>query len=130
MGGRVGRGGRLIIYLVLLGVGVGGIAWWRRSVARNDISTLPDAPELRAIPAPAAKDAEEEQKKKAPAAALRRDAEYWPNFPRQKGRTLVGHTDGSLDLSVSADGSRVLTASVDGTARLWDGVKLLQTLSG
>ena len=43
---------------------------------------------------------------------------------RQKWRRsccpVSGHTDGVLRAAFSADGHRVVTASADGTARLWD----------
>ena len=46
--------------------------------------------------------------------------------------TLDGHMDGVLTVSLSPDGTRVVTGSMDNTARLWDARdgKLLATLQG
>lgn len=46
--------------------------------------------------------------------------------------SLTGHTDVIADLEISLDGTRVLTASFDGTARVWDAVtgELQFTLAG
>lgn len=38
----------------------------------------------------------------------------------EKLLTLIGHTDQILHLAWSADGARLLTASQDGTAKIWD----------
>jgi WD domain, G-beta repeat/APAF-1 helical domain len=60
-------------------------------------------------------------------AAARRDPDFHP-APRWPGLTppgaerlrLVGHEGGVLSASFSPDGSRIVTASRDRTARLWD----------
>src|SRR5262249_947789 len=46
--------------------------------------------------------------------------------------TLQGHTDMVLRASFSADGSRIVTASMDKTARVWDATTgiVLRTLKG
>ena len=37
-----------------------------------------------------------------------------------RSATLEGHTDGVWSAAFSPDGKRIVTASKDGTARLWD----------
>jgi WD40 repeat protein len=126
----VGRGARLIVSLLVCCVVAGGIAWWRLSIPLKQVISLPADPNVQALRDAAVRLSEQQQAEEDAQAERRRDPNYFRKFPKQQGRKLIGHTDGSLDLSVSADGSRVLTASVDGTARLWDGHKLLRMLSG
>jgi WD40 repeat protein len=47
-------------------------------------------------------------------------AEIWDAETGALKKTLVGHTDRITCCAFSPDGTRVLTASADGTARLWD----------
>src|SRR5262249_53143979 len=54
---------------------------------------------------------------------------YWQRQCRLELRTLRGHLGAVVDVSFSPNGERVLTASLDGTARLWDsrrGAELLR----
>jgi WD40 repeat protein len=44
----------------------------------------------------------------------------WEVETGQQIRSFVGHTASVMNIEVSADGRRLLSASVDGTARLWD----------
>ncbi|MCA9948552.1 MAG: protein kinase [Anaerolineales bacterium] len=47
-------------------------------------------------------------------------------------RTLVGHTDSIIGMEISPDGERIITASSDKTAKIWDAAtgELLMTLVG
>jgi WD40 repeat protein len=57
---------------------------------------------------------------------------YQATFERRELRVLEGHTDRVTSAAFSPDGTRVVTASWDNTARLWDAAagKALATLAG
>jgi WD40 repeat protein len=44
----------------------------------------------------------------------------WDALSGAEVLTLKGHTDGVTSASFSTDGSRLVTASHDGTAKVWD----------
>jgi len=57
---------------------------------------------------------------------------YWAVLKLREWSVLEGHTEGVTSAVFSSDGTRVVTASYDGTARLWDAAsaKALATLQG
>jgi WD40 repeat protein/serine/threonine protein kinase len=57
---------------------------------------------------------------------------YWQRQTHLDLKTLRGHLKPVVDVSFSPDGGRVLTASLDHTARVWDAAEgtLLRTLAG
>jgi WD40 repeat protein len=48
------------------------------------------------------------------------DARVWDVRRRGSGRLLRGHTEPVVDAAFNRDGSRIVTASADGTARVWN----------
>jgi eukaryotic-like serine/threonine-protein kinase len=53
---------------------------------------------------------------------------YWQRQAHLDLKTLRGHLGPVVDVSFSPDGERVLTASLDGTARVWDAAQGTQLL--
>jgi WD40 repeat protein len=53
---------------------------------------------------------------------------YWQRQSHLELRTLRGHLGPVVDVSFSPDGERVLTASLDATARLWDSTRGIELL--
>jgi WD40 repeat protein len=51
-----------------------------------------------------------------------REVSTWNPSTGRLARTYVGHTEQVLDAMFSADGQRIVSASVDGSVRLWDRV--------
>jgi WD40 repeat protein len=51
--------------------------------------------------------------------SLEQIVRLWDAATGQEVRRLSGHTDAITDMAFSPYGKRVLTSSIDGTARLW-----------
>ena len=47
-------------------------------------------------------------------------ARVWDTESGKELRKLEGHTEGALCVAFSPDGKRIVTTSVDDTARVWD----------
>jgi WD40 repeat protein len=58
------------------------------------------------------------------------DVPQWATGPQEATSPLVGHTDDVRGMAFTADGSHLVTGSVDGTVRSWDLRPVIATGSG
>lgn len=58
------------------------------------------------------------------------DVPQWATGPQEATSPLVGHTDDVRSVAFTADGSHLVTGSVDGTVRTWDLRPVIATGSG
>jgi WD40 repeat protein len=108
-------GERLVTATRLMGrSGVGGeivIRDWREGAVERTV----DAPAQRVVLSPTG-----QLFATVPQGLAESQVEVWDWTTGQNVATLAGHTGYVQDLAFSADGSRLATASGDGTVRVWD----------
>jgi WD40 repeat protein len=92
----------------------GQLVVWDRE-AGEVVQTLDTAPAL-AVPSPSGDLIATTSRE----GAVSHVVEVWRSSTGQRAATLAGHTGRVLDLAFDVDGSRLATASTDGTVRVWD----------